>query len=95
MSFRRRLTFACAAAVALAVVAASALTYVLVRDQLKGQIDSSLRQATQMAEAMPALPEDRVIQNRVRRSVVPVTSALEGPVAFVEKRDPRWASGAR
>ena len=35
MSFRRRLTLACAAAVALAVVAAAALTYVLVRDQLR------------------------------------------------------------
>jgi two-component system sensor histidine kinase MprB len=84
VSFRRRLTLACAAAVALAVVAAAALTYVLVRDQLKGQIDGSLRQATQMAEAMPPLPEDRVVQDRIRRSAVPVNSALEGPVAFIQ-----------
>jgi two-component system, OmpR family, sensor histidine kinase MprB len=88
VSFRRRLTLACAAAVALAVVAAAALTYVLVRDQLRGQIDSSLRQATQMAEAMPAAPGDRLMQDRVRRSAVPATSALEGPVAFVQLISP-------
>jgi two-component system sensor histidine kinase MprB len=88
VSFRRRLTLACAAAVALAVVASAALTYALVRDQLRGQIDSSLRQATQMAEAMPPLPEDRALQNRVRRSAVPATSALEGPVAFIQLISP-------
>jgi two-component system sensor histidine kinase MprB len=88
VSFRRRLTLACAAAVALAVVASAALTYALVRDQLRGQIDSSLRQAAQMAEAMPAAPGDRVMQDRVRRSAVPATSALEGPVAFIQLISP-------
>ncbi len=43
MSFRRRITLAAAAAVAVAVVIASLLTYVLVRNELRGQIDSSLR----------------------------------------------------
>ena len=45
MSFRRRLTLACAAAVALAVVLAAGLTYWLVRDALRDQIDASLRDA--------------------------------------------------
>ena len=83
MSFRRRLTLACAAAVALAVALAAALTYVLVRDQLRGQIDASLRQATQMAEAMPDPPAG-ALSRRVLRSEVPAPSALEGPVAFIQ-----------
>lgn len=43
MSFRHRITLAATVAVALAVVSASALAYVLVSGQLHGQIDSSLR----------------------------------------------------
>jgi two-component system sensor histidine kinase MprB len=43
VSFRRRITLAAATAVAVAVAIASLLTYVLVRDQLRGEIDSSLR----------------------------------------------------
>jgi two-component system sensor histidine kinase MprB len=43
VSFRRRITLAAAAAVAVAVALASLLTYVLVRDQLRGEIDNSLR----------------------------------------------------
>ena len=43
MSFRRRITLVSAAAVAVAVIVGSVLTYVLVRDQLRGQVDSSLK----------------------------------------------------
>jgi two-component system sensor histidine kinase MprB len=43
MSFRRRITLVSAAAVAVAVVLASALTYLLVSHQLRGQVDSQLR----------------------------------------------------
>ena len=43
MSFRTRLTLVAAAAVALAVVIASLLVYVVVRNQLRGQVDSALR----------------------------------------------------
>ncbi|MEA2369892.1 MAG: two-component system, OmpR family, sensor histidine kinase MprB [Solirubrobacteraceae bacterium] len=43
MSFRRRITLAAAAAVAVAVAITSLFTYVLVRHQLRGEIDSSLR----------------------------------------------------
>jgi two-component system, OmpR family, sensor histidine kinase MprB len=42
MSFRARLVLISALAVAAAVVAASALTYVLVRDELRGQVDEAL-----------------------------------------------------
>jgi two-component system, OmpR family, sensor histidine kinase MprB len=51
MSFRVRIMLGAAAAVALAVALASALAYVLVQDQLRGEVDSSLRQrATAIAE---------------------------------------------
>jgi len=43
MSLRGRLTLAVAAAVAVAVAGASALTYVLVRDELRGAVDDALR----------------------------------------------------
>src|SRR4030095_1703134 len=43
MSFRVRLTFVAAAAVAFAVVLASIVVYAVVRDQLRGELDDSLR----------------------------------------------------
>jgi two-component system, OmpR family, sensor histidine kinase MprB len=43
MSFRRRITLLAAAAVAVAVLLASALTYLLVGHQLRGQVDTQLR----------------------------------------------------
>ena len=43
MSFRARLTLVAAAAVALAVIVASAVIFIVVRNQLRGQVDSTLR----------------------------------------------------
>ncbi len=43
MSFRRRSALLAAAAVAIAVVLASALTYLLVAHQLREQVDTQLR----------------------------------------------------
>jgi two-component system sensor histidine kinase MprB len=45
MSFRSRLTLAVAVAVAVAVAGASALTYVLVRNELRGEVDEALRES--------------------------------------------------
>jgi two-component system, OmpR family, sensor histidine kinase MprB len=42
VTFRRRLTLVSAAAVAVAIVAASAIVYFVVRDQLRAQVDDSL-----------------------------------------------------
>jgi two-component system sensor histidine kinase MprB len=53
MSFRLRITLAAAAAVAVAVAIASALAYVLVQDQLRSEVDTSLRQR---AEAIAERP---------------------------------------
>jgi two-component system, OmpR family, sensor histidine kinase MprB len=56
MSFRARLTLAATAAVAVAVVLASALVYVLVSDRLHSEIDASLRdRAARLTEE----PRDR------------------------------------
>jgi len=42
VSFRRRITLVSAAAVAIAVVLASLLTYLLTSHELRGQVDSQL-----------------------------------------------------
>ena len=47
MSFRTRLALVAAVAVALAVVAASAVVFVVVRNQLRGDLDAALRQRAQ------------------------------------------------
>ena len=44
MSFRRRMILLAAGAVAAAVVIASVVVYVVTRNELRGQIDASLRQ---------------------------------------------------
>jgi two-component system sensor histidine kinase MprB len=65
MSFRRRIALLAAAAVAVAVVLASALTYLLVAHQLRGQVDAQLRDRSrdlpylvkrEAAEGLPLLP---------------------------------------
>jgi len=88
MSFRRRLTLACAAAVAVAVVLAAALTYWFVRDTLRGQIDDSLRNARAFSVAVSPSGADRfegIAQAGVR---LESSSPLEGPVPFVQALAP-------
>ena len=53
MSFRARLALVSAAAVALAVVLASALVYLVVREELRRQVDEALRER---AEAIARIP---------------------------------------
>jgi two-component system, OmpR family, sensor histidine kinase MprB len=72
MSFRRRIAFTAAAAVAIAVAAGSVVGYFVVRDTLLGQIDTSLRNA---AARTPLL----------RGGIGPSPGeALEGPVVFMQ-----------
>ena len=52
MTLRRRLVVLTAAAVAAAVALASAITYVTVRSQLRGQVDDALRAAVPEVEAV-------------------------------------------
>jgi len=94
MSLRRRLMLACAAAVALAVVLASGLTYWFVRDTLRDQIDASLSGARPVAKAMD--PRERQLMLERRSAAIgsahpPAGSAtfksispLDGPVPFAQ-----------
>jgi two-component system sensor histidine kinase MprB len=65
VSFRRRLALSCGAAVAVAVVLGSILTYVIVRDTLRAQIDASLSEIGVSRETSVtmsgAAPRDRVL----------------------------------
>jgi two-component system sensor histidine kinase MprB len=60
MSFRRRMVLLAAGAVAAAVVLASVVVYVVTRDDLRGQIDASLRQ-----KLTPGLPQAVQIQTKL------------------------------
>jgi two-component system sensor histidine kinase MprB len=53
VSLRTRLTLAAAVAVALAVALASALAYVIVRDELRGQVDDALRTRAAIVSRVP------------------------------------------
>ena len=53
MSFRARLTLAAAAAVAVAIALASGLVYVLVRDQLRGEVESTLEERAALVTSGP------------------------------------------
>ncbi len=54
MSLRTRLTLAAAGAVAVAVLVASIGVYFVVRGQLRGEVDSSLRQRAELIQRIPA-----------------------------------------
>jgi two-component system sensor histidine kinase MprB len=59
MSFRRRMILLAAGAVAAAIVIASVVVYVVTRNELRGQIDASLR-----ATVTPGLPQAVRLQSR-------------------------------
>jgi two-component system sensor histidine kinase MprB len=74
MSFRARLTLVAAAAVALAVVAASAIVYVVVRGELRQRVDDGLRAN---AEDIRHEPPDRV-----GRALFKLRAEIGGAVAY-------------
>jgi len=95
VSLRRRLMLACAAAVALAVVLAAALTYWFVRDTLRDQIDASLSGAQRFEERMSDRQRGIVIERRskafeaghpppVGAEKLRAISPLDGPVPFAQ-----------
>ncbi len=65
MSLRRRLALLSGAAVAVAIVLASAIVYVLVRDSLRDQVDDDLR--GQAERPMPVATASRPGPVRARR----------------------------
>ena len=59
MPLRRRLAIACASAVALAILLAALVVYVVVREQLLGQVDNELRAQAALVRAAPAAANTR------------------------------------
>jgi two-component system, OmpR family, sensor histidine kinase MprB len=81
VTFRRRITLASAAAVAIAVVLASGLVYVLTSNQLHGQVDTQLRNRVdnlRLIEQAPAPPRDRRLLDLLQSKRPPVRALLEG-----------------
>jgi len=72
MNFRRRITILSAAAVAVAVLLASALTYLLVGHELRGQIDTQLRQRARGVHYI----ETRLAHHTVRQYLLRGTLGL-------------------
>jgi len=60
VTFRARLTLVAAVAVAVAILLASSVIYLIVRGQLRGQVD---RVALQLQGALQRLPQGRLIVN--------------------------------
>src|SRR5262249_39917890 len=74
MSFRARLAMVAAAAVALAIVAASFVVYFVVKQQLRGPIDSSLRHSAVELQQTP--PDD------IPRGLFHLTAPLGGAAGY-------------
>jgi two-component system, OmpR family, sensor histidine kinase MprB len=80
--FRQRLALAAAGAVAIAVLLASAAAYVLVRGQLRGEIDDSLRTRAEGIADMAGPVHDRGFPGPGR--IPPPKFEVGGPVPFVQ-----------
>jgi len=81
MTFRTRLTLVAAAAVALTIVLASALVYVVVRDQLRGRVDDGLGERALLVANLPLSPRETLRGNECLEIPGP---ALGDPGGFVQ-----------
>ncbi len=81
MSFRRRITLASAAAVAIAVVLASGLVYLLTSNELHGQVDTQLRNRVdnlRLVARAPARPRGRPLLDILQDRSPSERALLEG-----------------
>ena len=87
MSLRTRLTLSAAGAVAVAVLVASMGVYFVVRSQLRGEVDSNLRQRVVLIQSLPAdfrLPRKVTLANGVPRLPSVPPAALGGPSGYLQ-----------
>ena len=94
MSFRRRITLVSAAAVAVAVVLASALTYLLSARELYGQVDSQLRGRAQPLvarfEHLPRLPARLGNRRRAFPGIPPGPNQVRGYQQVIDSSGRIW-----
>ncbi len=94
MSFRRRITLASAAAVAIAVVLASVLTYLLSARELYGQVDSQLRgRAHPLVARLDRLPSPtNRVQERHRAfpGIPPGPNQVRGYQQVIDSKGHIW-----
>jgi two-component system, OmpR family, sensor histidine kinase MprB len=88
MSFRVRLTLVAAAAVALAVVLASVVVYAVVRDQLRSEIDESLKDRAQQVSRIPLGAEEGPGGEFFLRIPRPLLGGPGGYVQLVQTKGP-------
>ena len=91
MSFRKRLTLFSAAGIALVLVVGSAATYLIVRSQLRGEIDESLRE--QSAAVAITSPEDRAGSVQTNRDPGRETKEPEQSAGILSVVTPKSAFG--
>jgi two-component system, OmpR family, sensor histidine kinase MprB len=78
VTFRRRLTLSCAAAVAVAVMLGSVLAYLIVRGTLRGQIDSALRNQVIRVDSQAVPPPGSADQLMLLTGAAPVFTQFVG-----------------
>ena len=94
MSFRKRIVIAAGVAVSVAIVLASAAIYVLVRDQLRSQIDTELNRLARGVFAIRVKGSADVgFGKALKRTLPPGVRAGEKGVKSVEVRVPKDALG--
>ncbi len=76
MSLRKRLTIIAAASVAIAILLALAISYMVVRSQLRGQVDDSLRAQAQAVETFGL--------NSLHAQVPGIPASAGGPAQYVQ-----------
>jgi two-component system sensor histidine kinase MprB len=91
MSFRARIALSAAIAVAIAVIVASALAYVLVRNQLVSNIDGQLRERAEQIESRPLRLNNIPLPNQLygaARGYVQVVTAGGTPHLVGDEQGP-------
>ena len=87
MSFRRRPTIATAGAVAIVVLVTAVGAYLIVRGQLRAEVDEEPRErAAAVARFAPSLPDELPF----RLPAPPPGARLGGAVGYVQPRRARW-----
>ena len=91
LNFRKRLTLLSAAGIALVLIVGSAATYVVVRSQLRGQVDQSLRRQSAAVVLTKAGTSVGTIRGKILRRQVPTEGRRRRPPAglFVDVVAPK------